>query len=171
MKLFFLSFIFALCSISIKLKAQSADTSSINQFEVWRQRINIGLSAGYPTIPFINLGMKFYDKVYLDVFIEPGETRKYSSFFSIGYQKNRILNKNLCSQIGLSLLQVQPKDDGKKINQFGMNIKLIKPFTSRLGFFLSSHIGYPDSRVNYEKLININIGVDFYFKNVPILLY
>ena len=81
MKLFFLSFIFALCSISIKLKAQSADTSSINQFEVWRQRINIGLSAGYPTIPFINLGMKFYDKVYLDVFIEPGETRKYSSFF------------------------------------------------------------------------------------------
>lgn len=156
---------------SLNSFGQDKDTSLTSKFEVWKQRINIGFSLGYPTIPFIDLGFKFYDKVYLDMFIEPGETKKYSMFFDIGYQKNNLFHKNLCGQIGLSLMQVADKNETTKYNKPGINVKLIKPLSKRFGFFTSSHLGYPDTRIDYEKLVNVNVGIDIYFRQVPLLMY
>jgi hypothetical protein len=154
------------------LKGYSQDSiAKVNNNEVWGQRINIGISAGYPHIPFVNLGMKFYDKIYIELFFEMDETEKYSSFFDLGYQSNNLFNNDIKSQLGISLLQVANKDFTDKINDFGINMKFSKPFASWAGIFISGHIGYPDSRTDFKNLINGNVGIEFYFRRIPFLIY
>ena len=164
--------IILICLLFLSAKGYSQDSIPYNvNNEIWRQRINLGLSAGYPQVPFVNLGMKFHDKIYIEFFFEMNETYEYSSFFDIGCQSNHLFNKNLKGQVGLSLLQVPNKEENDKINKLGINLRLTKPLTSRFGLFISGHVGLPDDRTTYDNLANVNVGIEFYFKQVPFLIY
>lgn len=169
--LFIFSVLLLISIIDNNAFAQGNDTISKKQLEIWPQRINIGVSAGYPTIPFINLGIKFQDKIYFNIFIEPKDGINSSAFFDIGYQKNNLLNTNLRGQIGLTLMKVPDKTETKNYGKPGINLGLIKPISNKFGVFLISHFGYPDDRIDYKKLINVNLGIDIYFRNIPFLFY
>jgi hypothetical protein len=160
-------FFFAIC-----INGYSQDSLEVKKTEIWNQRFVIGASVGYPQIPFINIGMKFQDKIYFEMFMElEGEINSYSMFIDAGYQANNLFDKNISGQIGLSLLQVPNTNEDNKFNTVGLNMKLTQPITKYFALFLGCHIGLPDKRTTYDNLININLGIEFHLKRIPFLFY
>jgi hypothetical protein len=139
--------------------------------ELWTQQLYGGISAGYPTLPFINLGVSINQQFYFDAFVEPDYSKVHMNYYNLGYQLNNLWNQKLHTQMGLSLMQVPDKTEINRINTYGVNLKLIKPFSKWFAVYISGCLSYPDSRVTFSKQINLNIGVNFYITDGPNLTF
>ena len=159
-----------LALISTKCCSQNKKNNTTNN-QTWPFRVGIGFSVGYPEIPFINLGAKIHDKFCFDTYIGVKTYKKSPSYINFGYQKNNILKQEINLQFGPSLMFVKNKASDNIITTFGVHTKVTKIFINRIGVFLSGNIGLPDKRTLYENQINGNIGIEYYFKRVPILFY
>jgi len=163
-------FIISLLFISIRSFSQVSKDSLVND-QIWPLRVGVGFSLGYPEVPFLNIGAKIQDKYCIDFYIGVKTAKQSPAYFNLGYQLNNVLNKKVHIQFGPSLMVVKNESAEDVIATFGIHTKLTKIFIGRIGVFVSGHAGFPDKRTLYSNQLNANIGIEYYFKRVPILFY
>lgn len=167
-KLLYLFLLFL--AISGRSFCQRTD-DSLHKNQTWPFRIATGVSIGYPEIPFINIGAKVQDKYCIDIYIGIRTEKKSPGYFNFGYQLTNFLNQKINLQAGPCIMIVKNSAADDLITTFGIHFKITKVFHNRIGVFVSGNAGLPDKRTTYSNQINGNIGIEYYFKRVPLLFY
>jgi hypothetical protein len=110
---YIISLLFALV-ISIDSYSQKAKMDDSFEFR-WPRRYNFGLSLGYPHFAFVNLGLKFWDRVYIEGYFELAGSEYSSNYLDLGIQANRLFDTKLKGQIGASFFVVPNEKEPEEI--------------------------------------------------------
>ena len=154
----------------ISLNAFSQATDPIEKTpDFLCKQATLGLSGAYSDSPFLNFGCAVTNRIRFEGFLEVTGQKNASNYLDINYRINHVFNRNLHAYVGLSMLNVPSREDGEKINKLGVNVKLTQPLTNRIALFASCHLSGPDKRASYSELVNVNLGIGYYFDEIPYL--